>query len=200
MNKVWVRQETQHFYPRTSDEVKNPWHWQLWEPTYRLALLFHHNWDGWWIGSCFDRVKGKSSRVWSPWNIQSLGSLLLSHPVSLCLVHLCLKAAKSLPILFLMGIKEEERGKKGSDMPMIPGGSMGLTAGIFPPQIRMCFWASALPTVPQDLPDNVLETHRRRFSFVLAFVLSPFLLSPPSSQPTLQFCVVAVSLLGILPI
>lgn len=107
MNKVCVRQATQHFYPRTSDEGKNPWHWQLWEPTYRLALLFHHNWDGWWIGSCFDGVKGKSSRVWSPWNTQRSGSLLLSNPVSFCLGHLGLNAAKRLPIFSLTGIRKD---------------------------------------------------------------------------------------------
>lgn len=61
------------FNPELLTKEKNPWHWQLWEPTYRLALLFHHKWDGWWIGSCFDGVKGKSSRVWSPWDTQSFG-------------------------------------------------------------------------------------------------------------------------------
>lgn len=117
MNKVWVRQATQHFYPRTSDEGKNPWHWQLWESTYRLALLFHHNWDGWWIGSCFDGVKGKSSRVWSPWNTQSSGSLLLSNPVSLCMVHLDPKAAKSLPIFSSLVLRKKGEGRKDLTCP-----------------------------------------------------------------------------------
>lgn len=63
-------------------------------------------------------------------------------------------------------------------MPMIPGDSMGFTAGIFPLLILLCFGASALPPVPLDLPDNVVEPHRRRFSFVLAFVPSPLLLPP----------------------
>lgn len=86
---------------------------------------------------------------------------------------------------FLTGIKEEGRGKKRSNMPWIPAGSMGFTAGTFPLQIRQCFGTLALPTFPQDLLDNVVETHRRRISFVLAFVLSS---PPPSTNPSVLRC------------
>lgn len=120
MNKVWVRQATQHFYPRTSDEGKNPWHWQLWEPTYRLALLFHHNWDGWWIGSCFDGVKGKASRVWSPRKTRRLSNLLLSNPVSLCMVHLGREAAKSLPVFPSLVLRKTGAGRKDLTCPWSP--------------------------------------------------------------------------------